>query len=394
MKVLYITPDFQHPHVPGSHRHYHFIKDFHRRGHQVTLFTLVQQDVPNSALKEMKTLTQRIYMFSVAEAKKSSKSRLSKEMAQRETIKKMTTEFRELIVREKFDVIMFHGKILYPLIAETNIPVVIDFCDATSMRLLIQMRHESVKKFPLRFTRYLIAKSNEKHMLQKSDQIAFISARDRAAIVGPSSPFDVVPNGVDLNFWMPKDRNPQPNTIALTGVMSYQPNEDAAMYLIRKVMPALRERVDNPHLYLIGRSPTPALVAEGKKHDDVTVTGFVDDVRPYLDKSMVFAAPIHFASGMQNKVLEAMAMRMPVVTTSVVSEGVEIDNVEMPVRVADDENAFTEQIIKLFKDSATCQRLGDEGRAYVEQHFVWTESAAKFERMCNTAISKALEKAG
>ena len=387
MKILYIIPDFHHPLVPGSHRHYHFIKELSKR-HKITLFSLVQKAVPNAALKEMRTYTQKIHMFSVADVKENTNSRLSKEMQLRETIRQMHEAFRALTLAESFDVVMFHGKILYPLIADCDIPVVIDFCDATSMRLQIQMRHESVRKLPLRFTRYLIAKKNEKNLLRKSDQVAFISARDRSAIVGPGSRLSVVTNGVDLDFWTPKQRRPEPHTIAMTGVMNYQPNEDAAMILIRKIMPVLRQQLENPRLLLIGRSPTPALEKEGALHDDVTVTGFVDDVRPYLEQASVFVAPIYFASGMQNKVLEAMAMNLPVVTTSMVAEGVEINGrEELPVVVADEETKFAEEVIRLLNNPDEQQRLGKAGRAFVERHFVWTESAAKFEQMCLDAIA-------
>ena len=387
MKILYITQNFQHPHVPGSHRHYHIIKELSRR-HDITLFTMVQHNVPAFALKEMRTLTQHIFMYHVAKREKeSARSRFIKEWHLRNTIKKMKAAFKKLTAEESFDVILFQGKRLCGLIAKCSIPVVIDFCDANSRRLLHQMRHERLKKFPTRFTRYLMAKSNEKHLLKKSDQVAFISTRDRNAIVGSNTRYRVVPNGVDLIFWNPKGQPPQKHTIAFTGVMSYQPNENAAMYLIQKIMPHLRKAVPDPHLLVIGSSPSLSLQKAGEEFADVTVTGFVDDVRPYLERASIFIAPIHFASGMQNKVLEAMAMTLPVITTPIVAEGLEISGKgDLPVLIAIDEIDFVKHIIRLFNNAEERKKIAAAGRRFVEQHFVWTESASKFEEMCFEAV--------
>ena len=129
---------------------------------------------------------------------------------------------------------------------------------------------------------------------------------------------------------------------------------------------------------------------EVRGQDDITLTGYVDDVRPWIQQASLFAAPIRFASGMQNKILEAMAMKLPVVTTAVVEEGLRSDATEgNPVIVAgvDNEREFADAIIRLLRDPVECASRGEAGRAYVKQNFSWASSARMFERMCLDAIA-------
>ena len=385
MKILSITPSFQHPAVPGSHRHYHFIKELSKR-HEITLFTLASEAVPAAAMEEMRSYTQEIYMFDVADAPQH--SRLGKMIYRMKAIRRMRRAFKDFVEKESVDVILFHGKALSSLIANTSIPVVVDICDSMSMRIMSQLRFEGMSNTPRRFAQYLIARKHEKTLLRTGDRVVFISARDRSATVGASDQSLVIPNGVDLEFWKPTCNQSERNTLALTGVMNYRPNEDASLLLMQRIMPRLRQSVERPHLLLIGRAPTHQMQTESDSHVDITVTGFVDDVRPWIQRAEVFVAPIQFASGMQNKVMEAMAMRLPVVTTSIVAEGIQVNGLDdVPVVIADGEQRFADAVVRLLNDPDERERLGNAGRAYVKRHFSWIESAMKFEELCREAVA-------
>ena len=389
MKILYVTPDFQHPLVPGSHRHYHFIKELSKR-HEIVWLTLALKPVPAEASDEMRQYTREMKVFSGCPDGKVPTSKLARRNQRREAVIALGLAFREVLEAGEQDVVLFHGQRLHPLLNSCEIPVVIDMCDANSMRLLMQARHESIHRLPVNMLNYVVMFITERKVLNKSSQIAFISARDRAAVAGENSDVHVVPNGVDSDFWRPTDKVSHRNTIALTGEMSYRPNTDAAMVLVRKVMPILRRELDHPQLLLIGRAPPAALEDEVRGQDDITLTGYVDDVRPWIQQASLFAAPIRFASGMQNKILEAMAMKLPVVTTAVVEEGLRSDATEgNPVIVAgvDNEREFADAIIRLLRDPVECASRGEAGRAYVKQNFSWASSARMFERMCLDAIA-------
>jgi glycosyltransferase involved in cell wall biosynthesis len=169
--------------------------------------------------------------------------------------------------------------------------------------------------------------------------------------------------------------------------MNYAPNEDAALYLIEKILPLVRRSIPDLEVLIVGRDPSPALKEKAQQFKDVTVTGFVDDVRPYLERAAVFAAPLRYGSGIQNKVLEAMAMEVPVITTSLAAAGLRVDGAgEPPVIVADGEEQFAQRLVTLLGQKEERARLAAEGRRFVENHFVWSRSAAKLEEMCLAAI--------
>jgi len=119
------------------------------------------------------------------------------------------------------------------------------------------------------------------------------------------------------------------------------------------------------------------------------VTGFVDDVRPYLERSAVAVAPIRHGAGILNKVLEAMAMEVPVVTTSLAAEGLRVEgDSNLPLHVADDAGEFAERVVALLRDPAERARLAREGRQFVQRNYVWSRSAETLERMCYEAAGR------
>ena len=211
-----------------------------------------------------------------------------------------------LLTRWKSAMSLF-GKVVYPVIRGTGrIPTVVDFCDATSMRLREQLRHSGRLEAPVRLWRYLAARRLERELLRETPHVAFISERDRAAVLGPESTAAVIPNGIDLEYWTRRDAAVVGERIVFTGVMGYAPNADAALYLIERILPVIRARRPAVELFVVGRDPTPAVVEAALRTKGVTVTGWVDDVRPYLEQARVYVAPLRWASGLQNKILEAI----------------------------------------------------------------------------------------
>jgi len=397
MRILYITPSFQHPAMRGPTRCYHFIKELSPR-HKITLMALTNCEVAAAPLREMQKYTERIEIFSSNGASNSQAAAvfgrlpiigkpLKRLLHQREGVHQMKKAFIELAQKEFFDVVLFHGKSIFSVIEDWNDrPLVVDLCDATSMRYMTKMSHVSAAKRLFFSLRYRQFKQIEQKMIAKTPHLAFVSWRDREAVLGESNRGKVVPIGVDHQFWKRRTRNFQPNCLAFTGVMNYAPNEDAAIYLIDKILPFIRSSIPNLETLIIGRDPTPALQERAKTNPDVTVTGFVDDVRTYLERASVFVAPLRYGSGIQNKVLEAMAMEVPVVTTSLAAAGLRVDGAgEPPVIVADGEEQFAKRVIALLEQNEERTRLAAEGRRFVENHFVWSRSAAKLEEMCFAA---------
>jgi glycosyltransferase involved in cell wall biosynthesis len=400
MRILYITPSFQHPAMRGPTRCYHFIKELSQR-HQITLLALTSTEVPAVPMQEMAAYTEQIRLFSANGASNTPAAgifgrvpvvggSIKHALQRREGVKQMKKAFMELVRRESYDVVLFHGKSIYAVIEDLNgQPLVVDFCDATSMRYQSKMQYAGAAKRLWFALRYQQIKQIESKMIARTPHLAFVSWRDREAALGGNNRGKVVPIGVDHRYWQRQTRQPRPNCLAFTGVMNYAPNEDAALYLIEKILPLVRRSLPDLEVLIVGRDPSPALKEKAQQFKDVTVTGFVDDVRPYLEAAAVFVAPLRYGSGIQNKVLEAMAMEVPVITTSLAAAGLRVDGAgEPPVIVADGEEQFAQRLVALLGQKEERARLATEGRRFVENHFVWSRSAAKLEEMCLAAAGE------
>lgn len=393
MKILQITPAFQHPLVRGSDRHYHLLRELSRR-HEITLLTLARSEIPDEALEEVRDLTDGLFAIDVGANSTDQVlptavgRRLEREWRFRKGLSRMKETFETLIGEEPFDVILFHGKSVFPVIKTFEArPIVVDFCDATSFRIRNRIRYASKAKTVPLMLRYAQVRRTEKKLAQKSPQVAFISRRDREMVLGPDDQSPVVPNGIDLDYWRRRSNKPRQNCLIFTGVMDYGPNEDAALYLIDEVLPRLKQSRPDVEIIIAGRSPTPALLRRDERHPEVTVTGFVEDMRPYLEQATIFVAPMRYGSGQQNKILEAMAMELPVITTPLSQEGIWAEaEEEPPLVVAESAPAFAERVLHLLARPEEGARLAEEGRQYMEKHFSWAESASKLEQMCYLAV--------
>jgi hypothetical protein len=385
----------------GPTRCYHFIKELSQR-HRITLMALTAGEVPPEPLKEMAAYTEQIQLFSANGASHSPSAavlgaapvvgkKLKHVLQRRAGILQMKRAFAERAGRKSYDVVLFHGKSIFSVIEDWNDkPLVVDFCDATSMRYQSKLNYADGAARLWYALRYRQIKQIEDKMIAKTPHLAFVSWRDREAVVGAAERGKVVPIGVDHRYWTRQTHDPRPNCLAFTGVMNYAPNEDAAIYLIDKILPLLRREIPQVEILIIGRDPAPALKERAQRHPEVTVTGFVDDVRTYLERAAVFVAPLRYGSGIQNKVLEAMAMEVPVVTTSVAAAGLRVDGAGAPpVLVADGEKDFADRVAALLGQQDERERLAREGRRFVENHFIWSRSAAKLEEMCFAAAQQA-----
>jgi glycosyltransferase involved in cell wall biosynthesis len=399
MKMLYITPAFQHPKVRGPNRHYHFVRELSQR-HEITLLTVVRSDIPDEAMQEIESYVHELYLFDASETARTSTDKalsslpavgrqVSQDRLLRRTVAEMRATFERLLRELSFDVVLFHGKSVFPVIEKAyDLPTVTDFCDATSMRIKSKIDYAPVAKRPLLALRYQQVRHREEDIIAKTPYQAFISSRDREAVLGPESTAEIIPNGLDLHYWKRRNNKHEPNSLIFTGVMDYAPNNDAAVYLIDEILPLLKRQVPDVKIYIAGRNPKPALVELARQHPEVIVTGWVDDMRVYLEKAAIFVSPLRYASGMQNKLQEALAMEVPIVTTSVAAAGLQIDGQDAPLYVGDGAEQFAQRTLELLQRPDEQTRLAAASRQFAEEYFDWTRSAMQLEMMCYDAVAQ------
>jgi glycosyltransferase involved in cell wall biosynthesis len=314
--------------------------------------------------------------------------RLERSRELQSVVDQMKQTFKRLVEQSDFDLILFHGKSVFPVIEGfSGLPMVVDFCDATSLRLRGRMKFSSVKSLPWLWLRYLQVRAIEKKLVRKTPFQAFITSRDRDAIVGHDANVRIIPNVVDLDYWKRKTHSPEPNCVMYSGGMNYRPNVDGALFLMRKVLPLLRKHRPNVRVIIVGRDPTPEIIETAKKCPEVTVTGAVDDMRPYFEKAAVYACPLRFASGQQNKLIEAMAMEVPTVCSSVAAKGMTFDGAtQPPLVVADDPQVFADSLNQILDSDALHRQLAKDGRQYIEENFVSVRTVSVLQAMCERAV--------
>lgn len=211
---------------------------------------------------------------------------------------------------------------------------------------------------------------------RKADAVGAMSDFDAAIIrkAAPNTPVYMAPNGVDVGYFAPNpDVSRDTQTAVYMGDYKYFPNSDAVTYFAREIMPRIKARRPDFHLTLLGKDPTPEMQALAG--DDITVTGLVDDTRPYLQGSAVFVCPLRSGSGTRFKLMEALACGCPVVSTTIGAEGLNaVDGEHMLLR--DDPEAFAEAVVDLLDHPERGAAIGRAGRNWVIDNHAWEHSAA------------------
>jgi sugar transferase (PEP-CTERM/EpsH1 system associated) len=186
----------------------------------------------------------------------------------------------------------------------------------------------------------------------------------------PQTPVFVVPNGVDTGYFQPGSRNERDDmNLLFTGQMDYAPNVDAMEWFCKEAFPLIRRVKPDVRLLIVGRDPAPDIVSLSEI-EGVTVTGRVEDVRPFHQHAAVFVVPLRFGGGTRLKILEAMAMGKAIVTTSIGCEGLELDP-GSELLVADAPADFAEAVLRLLDDKCLRQDLGRRARQTVVTNYDW-----------------------
>ncbi len=200
----------------------------------------------------------------------------------------------------------------------------------------------------------------------------------------PGVPVTTVKNGVDYAYFAPAGATKVPNSLVFTGVMDYLPNVDAVTWFADEILPRIQAAVPDARFTICGSRPAPAVQALAAR-PGITVTGRVPDVRPYLDAAEVFVAPLRIARGIQNKVLEAMAMQLPVVASTAAWTGTEMPLGEA-IEATDAPAAFADHVIRLLRNPARRAAMGQAGRAAVIRDYDWEVRLAALDAAMAAAI--------
>jgi len=405
MNILFIVP-----YVPNlvRVRPYNLIRSLIARGHRVTVMTLSNHEQDD--VRNLEDLCHRVYAYdlptwrSLLNAFTVLPTKVPLQAAycwQPELANHSVEIIKNGDEKVPYDVVHIehlrgarYGLHLKERLAKLNlhVPIIWDSVDCISY-LFGQAASLSKNTFNRLLTRFELGRTKryEDYLINKFDQVLVTSQVDRQALLSlfplDESPPDiaVLPNGVDLLYFKPQDDLIRKgDTLMVSGKMSYHANVTMVLHLVNEIMPLVWKHKPDVNLWIVGKDPSRELL-DLNQNPAITVTGTVDDIRPYMQTATIGVAPIQYGAGIQNKVLEAMACGTPVISTSRAISALEV-HPGRDLLVADEPGAFAKNIIALLGDRNAQHKIGDAGRRYVEKHHNWDHIAAQLEEIYRLTI--------
>jgi sugar transferase (PEP-CTERM/EpsH1 system associated) len=395
LRILFVSP-----YLPSliRVRPYNLIRALAERGHQVTLVALEPPGDDNSGLDSLHRWCRRVQTVPLARWRTlwnglcALPSQTPFQAAYSRS-PQMSALIQRTLAGTDFDVLhVEHLRGAELSRAVNGMPIVFDAVD--SIALLFEQARQSGPTWRSRLMAGLDlsrTRHYEGHLLERYERVLVTSPQDRESLVRLSSRQDlddrlvVLPNGVDLDYFQPKDVARDPATLVFTGKMSYHANVAAALDLANQVMPHVWAFRSDARLIIAGKDPSRELLAL-TADPRITVTGTVPDLRPYLARATIAVSPIRYGAGIQNKLLESMAMVTPVVSTPQATVALQV----LPGRdllVADTPRACAEAVTTLLADEGLCRQVAQAGRRYVETHHDWDRIVGRLEGVYGDAIA-------
>lgn len=390
MKIAYVVP-----YVPNliRTRPYNLISQLAALGHEVTVFTLGSGAQDQRDVEALRSRVARVVYqeqpawYSLWNSLKTVPSRRPLQTVYSWNPRLANQLVDLLNVPGTFDVVhvehlrgSYYGQ--YVKSKVPHVPVVWDSVDCISYLFEQASAHGTGGLFGRFITRFELGRTRrmEGKLVGEFDHVLVTSETDKKALLDLASPaskpapISVLPNGVDLDFFHPNPEvQREAETLVFSGKMSYHANVSMVKFLSAEIMPRVWANKPEVRLVIVGKDPTPEVRALGAD-PRITVTGTVDDIRPYLWRATLAVVPLVYGAGIQNKILEAMACGTPVVTTSKTLSSLGVTPGKELV-VADGANEFALAILNLLDDRRWQAEVGKAGAGYVNVHHSWTAKA-------------------
>jgi len=396
-KLLYLVHRLPYPPNKGDKvRSYHLLKHLTQQ-HQVFLGTFIDDPEDEAHVDTVRALCPDLHVARLNP--RAAKLRSLAGLLTRQSLSQhyyqnagLQTWVQQTLAQHDIDAVVIFSSVMAQYIdARSSPPMLVDFVDVDSAKWT---QYAPDHRWPLswlyrREGARLLA--FERRVAQQAKRSFFVTDNE-AALFRQHAPesaisVDAISNGVDAEFFAPDPARSSPFAqagnappqipLVFTGAMDYWPNIDAVTWFVADILPALRQAWPNLCFYIVGRSPTPAVQALAGP--GVVVTGTVDDVRPYLQHAAVVVAPLRVARGIQNKILEAMAMARPVVASASCAQAITA-KAETELLSADNAAAFVNQVGALLASPERCTSVGAQGRQRVLRDYSWSAHLSKIDQ--------------
>jgi glycosyltransferase involved in cell wall biosynthesis len=384
MKILLVYPYFPHPRCAHGTavKIFNYLKNM-SKNNEVTLCCLANGD-EKELISEIKPYCKRIIVRELKlkplwirfmTAIFSLRPRIVDNYFSRELLDEMNS----LLLTERFDVMQFEisytGEYLNHLENTGNAATILFEDD--EITFLLALRKAKKNWFNIKglvsSLDYLKLRRYQIRIWRKFDKILTINDANKRKIESliPGAIVVVVPNGVDTSFYRPLEpARPKDNTLIYIANYWHYPNEDAVLFFINKIYKLVKKQIKDIRFIVVGKNATERMKKLAAQDKSIELLGFVEDPRVYMNKAKVYVVPMRLGHGIRLKVVEAMAMGIPMVSTSVGLEGIPFRN-EVHAICADTPESFAEAIVSIFNDSTLASRLSVESRNLAENIYDW-----------------------
>ena len=256
----------------------------------------------------------------------------------------------------------------------------IDYMDALSKGIERRIHHFPIVLQPLIKREYIITRKYESFIFNNFKKHTIITENDRQFIQHQdNSKITIIPNGVDTEYFQRKNRNRKKYDLVFVGNMSYPPNITAAVYLCEKILPIIEKKYKKCRVLIGGTNPNNRVKKLQTKN--IFISGWVNDIRDVYESGHIFVAPMFIGTGLQNKLLEAMSMGMPCVTTDLANKALLANKSQ--ISIANNADEFPNSCIAILKNENLSKRLKLAGRKFVEQKYDWKKINSKLSKLFN-----------
>jgi len=299
----------------------------------------------------------------------------------------MKEKIMSVLRRDRFDLVHIeHLRAAHFASVCGDLPIVFDSVDCLTS-LFGQMASE--KKNPVSklvmLEEAIKLRRYEPHILKRFARIIITTESEKAELLklNPDLAIDVIENGVDTEYFSPQGSVRDDKRIVFSGKMGYHPNAQAAAWFATECFPLVREKYPDAEFTIVGSGPS-AEIRKLAELPGVSVTGYVDDIRLYLDSASAAVVPMQVAVGIQNKILEAMAMELPVVATPIALRALGSD---CPGAIeADGIEETAAAVVNLLENRESAKEMGKQGRSYVLENFSWQSSVQKLSKIYDKVV--------
>ena len=390
MKILFLSPTVPFPLTDGGRiRVFNLLKQIAQKN-DVTLLALETQPTDAEGVSQLQQLGIQVHLVPNAPTlPRLSLGTLVNAFLKRQPITvarydlpAYRQQFKALIATDTFDLVhyeMFHTA---QFRSETDLPGVLSQqnVDSAIWRRLCGETANPFYKFAY-WTQQLAFQRYERVLSPKFDAVTCTSDIDAAVFQRHCAEdvIEIIPNGVDVTHYQPDFSAEAPAHLIYIGSMDWYPNEDAVSFFADEVLPQIHAEVPEVKFSIVGGNPS-ARVQKLAEKEGIVVTGRVPEIKPYFAEATVFVVPLRIGSGTRLKILEALAMGKAIVSTSVGAEGLDLKDGE-EIFIADEPTVFAEAVTRLLKDPSLRRRIGESGRARVEQDYDWRSISEKLHQL-------------